>query len=39
MSEALVKTLSEHAAGNLRILMNLANELLEEAVRRIEATL
>jgi type II secretory pathway predicted ATPase ExeA len=39
MNEALVKTLSEHAAGNLRILMNLANELLEEAVRRQSAQL
>lgn len=28
MSEALVRTLCEHAAGNLRLLMNMANELL-----------
>jgi type II secretory pathway predicted ATPase ExeA len=34
MTAPLVKTLAEHAAGNLRILMNMANELFEEAVRR-----
>jgi type II secretory pathway predicted ATPase ExeA len=34
MTASLVKTLSEHAAGNLRILMNMANDLFEEALRR-----
>jgi len=34
MTAPLVKTLSEHAGGNLRILMNMANELFEEALRR-----
>lgn len=34
MTAPLVKTLAEHAAGNLRILMNMAHELLEEALRR-----
>jgi type II secretory pathway predicted ATPase ExeA len=33
MTEALIRTLSEHAAGNLRILMNMANDLFEEAFR------
>jgi hypothetical protein len=31
MSPALLQTLCEHAAGNLRLLMNLANDLLAAA--------
>jgi type II secretory pathway predicted ATPase ExeA len=31
MTSALVQTLCEHAAGNLRLLMNMANDLLAEA--------
>lgn len=31
MSVALIQTLCEHAAGNLRLLMNMANDLLAEA--------
>lgn len=34
MSSALIHTLCEHAAGNLRLLMNLADELLAEGVRQ-----
>ena len=34
MSTALQTTLCEHAAGNYRLLMNMANELLALAVRR-----
>jgi general secretion pathway protein A len=34
ISAPLITTLSEHAAGNYRLLMNLANDLLAEAVRR-----
>lgn len=34
MTPELVTTLSEHAAGNLRILMGLAQDLLAEAARR-----
>jgi type II secretory pathway predicted ATPase ExeA len=34
MTEALVRTLCEHAAGNLRLLMNMANELLLAACRQ-----
>jgi general secretion pathway protein A len=34
MSPQVQTTLCEHAAGNLRLLMNMANELLAEAVRR-----
>jgi type II secretory pathway predicted ATPase ExeA len=33
MSPALVQTLCEHAAGNLRLLMNMGNELLLAACR------
>ena len=33
-SAALTTTLCEHAAGNLRLLMNLANDLLVEALRQ-----
>ncbi len=33
MTDALVQTLCEHAAGNLRLLMNMANELLLAASR------
>ena len=29
-----MSTLTEHAAGNLRLLANMSNELLTEAVRR-----
>jgi hypothetical protein len=32
MNAALLQTLCEHAAGNLRLLMNLANELLAAAL-------
>jgi hypothetical protein len=31
---ALLQTLSEHAAGNLRLLVNLANDLLQAALRQ-----
>jgi general secretion pathway protein A len=34
MSPGLLQTLCEHAAGNLRLLMNLANDLLAEACRQ-----
>jgi type II secretory pathway predicted ATPase ExeA len=34
MSPQVKTTLCEHAAGNLRLLMNMSNELLAEAVRR-----
>lgn len=34
MSEQLCQTLSERAAGNLRILMNIASELLEAAIHQ-----
>jgi type II secretory pathway predicted ATPase ExeA len=34
MNTAVQNTLSEHSAGNYRILMNMANELLALAVRR-----
>jgi type II secretory pathway predicted ATPase ExeA len=34
MSADVMSTLSEHAAGNLRVLANMANDLLAEAVRR-----
>ncbi|MBU0516023.1 MAG: ATP-binding protein [Proteobacteria bacterium] len=34
MTEQVQTALCEHAAGNLRLLMNMANELLDAAVRR-----
>jgi type II secretory pathway predicted ATPase ExeA len=34
MTPGVQTALCEHAAGNLRLLMNMANELLAEAVRR-----
>jgi type II secretory pathway predicted ATPase ExeA len=34
MTSELMTTLAEHAAGNLRILMTMANELLDAAVQR-----
>jgi hypothetical protein len=34
MSQTLVQTLCEHAAGNLRLLMNMANDLLAAASRQ-----
>ena len=34
MTAALLQTLCEHAAGNLRLLMNMANELLAAASRQ-----
>jgi type II secretory pathway predicted ATPase ExeA len=34
MTDALVQTLCEHAAGNLRLLMNMANDLLLAASRQ-----
>jgi general secretion pathway protein A len=34
MTAALTRTLSEHAAGNLRLLMNMANDLLLAACRQ-----
>ncbi len=34
LSPSLLQTLSEHAAGNLRLLMNLGNDLLQAAVRK-----
>ena len=34
MTQGVQTALCEHAAGNLRLLMNMANELLAEAVRR-----
>ena len=34
LSPALIQTLCEHAAGNLRVLMNLANELLVAACQQ-----
>ena len=33
MTDELITTLAEHAAGNLRILMTLANELLDAAIQ------
>jgi len=39
MSPALVQTLCEHAAGNLRLLMNLANDLLAAACHQERETL
>ena len=32
-SASLSKTLCEHAMGNLRLMMNMANDLLAEALR------
>ena len=34
MAPGLLQTLSEHAAGNLRLLMNMANDLLTTALRQ-----
>jgi len=34
LSPSLIQTLCEHAAGNLRLLMNLANELLVAACQQ-----
>ena len=34
MSEAVIVALAEHAAGNFRVLTNMANDLLALAVRR-----
>jgi general secretion pathway protein A len=34
MNPVLLQTLCEHAAGNLRLLMNMANDLLTEACRQ-----
>ena len=34
LSSALAQTLCEHAAGNLRLLMNMANDLLSEALHQ-----
>ena len=34
LSPALLQTLSEHAAGNLRLLINLGNDLLQAALRQ-----
>jgi general secretion pathway protein A len=34
MTPQLQTALCEHAVGNLRLLMNMANELLDAAVRR-----
>jgi type II secretory pathway predicted ATPase ExeA len=34
MSAQLLQTLCEHAAGNLRLLMNLANDLLAAACQQ-----
>ena len=34
MSPELMKTLAEHAAGNYRILMTMAGELLDTAAQR-----
>jgi hypothetical protein len=34
MTPELMTTLSEHAAGNLRLLTTMANEMLVSAVRR-----
>jgi type II secretory pathway predicted ATPase ExeA len=34
MSPSLLQTLCEHAAGNLRLLMNMANDLLAAAVKQ-----
>ena len=34
MSPEVMSTLTEHAAGNLRVLANMGNDLLAEAVRR-----
>jgi hypothetical protein len=35
----LLQTLSEHAAGNLRLLINLGNDLLQAALRQERDTL
>jgi general secretion pathway protein A len=34
MSPPLLQTLCEHAAGNLRLLMNMANDLLAAALQQ-----
>jgi len=34
MTKELITTLAEHAAGNYRILMTMAGELLDAAVQR-----
>jgi general secretion pathway protein A len=34
MNPPLLQTLCEHAAGNLRLLMNMANELLAAALHQ-----
>ena len=34
LSKGLVNTLADHAIGNLRTMMNMAAELLEEGLRR-----
>lgn len=34
LSQPLVQTLCEHAAGNLRLLMNMGNDLLNEALQQ-----
>jgi hypothetical protein len=39
MTPELMTTLTEHAAGNLRILTNMANEMLVAAARRESTTL
>jgi type II secretory pathway predicted ATPase ExeA len=39
LSPPLLQTLTEHAAGNLRLLMNLGNDLLAAALRQERATL
>ena len=34
LSAGLINAICEHAAGNYRVLMNMANDLLAEALRR-----
>jgi general secretion pathway protein A len=39
LSPGLIQTLCEHAAGNLRLLMNMANELLSAAAHQERETI
>lgn len=39
MAPAVIRTLAEHAAGNPRVLMTTANELLDAAIAREQATI
>jgi hypothetical protein len=39
MTSEVGQVLAEHAAGNLRVLANMAHDLLEEAVRKNRETI